>query len=71
MYFDERQKRRSGYFRERRFYVEINWAPCYPWHAATVMYIIIVRMENRSNMCLFDKRQFDFNVLLFTPCLTV
>ena len=30
-----------------------------------------VRTESRSNMCLFDKRQFDSNVLLFTPSLTV
>ena len=30
-----------------------------------------VRMESRSNMCLFDKRQFDSNLLLFTPFLIV
>ena len=30
-----------------------------------------VRMESRSNMCMFDKRQFDSNLLLFTPFLTV
>ena len=26
-----------------------------------------IRMESRSNMCLFDKRQFYSNLLLFTP----
>ena len=30
-----------------------------------------VRMESRSNMCMFDKRQFDSNLLLFAPFLTV
>ena len=30
-----------------------------------------VRTESRSNMCMFDKRQFDSNFLLFTPFLTV
>ena len=30
-----------------------------------------VRMESYFNMCLFDKRQFDSNLLLFTPSLTV
>ena len=30
-----------------------------------------VRMDSRSSMCLFDKRQFDCNVLLFTPFLIV
>ena len=30
-----------------------------------------VRMESRSNMCMFDKRQFDSNLLFFTPFLTV
>ena len=30
-----------------------------------------VRTESRSNMCMFDKRQFDSNVLLFTPFLIV
>ena len=29
------------------------------------------RMESRSNTCLFNKRQFDSNLLLFIPCLTV
>ncbi len=30
-----------------------------------------VRMESRYNKCLFDKRQFDSNLLLITPFLTV
>ena len=30
-----------------------------------------VRMESRYNKCLFDKRQFDSNLVLFTPFLTV
>ena len=30
-----------------------------------------VCMESRYNKCMFDKRQFDSNLLLFTPFLTV
>ena len=30
-----------------------------------------VRMESRSNMCLFNRCQFDSNLLLFTPFLTI
>ena len=30
-----------------------------------------VRIESRYNKCLFDKRQFDSNLLLFTPFLMV
>ena len=29
------------------------------------------RMESPSQMCMFDKRHFDYNFLLFTPFLTV
>ena len=37
------------------------------------VYVLVhnVRMEKRYNNCLFDKRQYDSNLLLFTPLPTV